>query len=235
MVMQRYVSAPARSLILLSLLCLINLLPARAQEYQKVRVMLNLTPGYTWFQTDNPREIQTRGGTFAYDAGMKLTFFFQKNYAFSTGLFYMHTGGKISYADSVTLRLKEPMEIPGDTRIVYSVNYLNVPLGLRLHTVSFGYMRYYFEPGMDVLFNLSSRAGVPAYFDGKETCKDDINFFNLGFHAEAGFEYSIGGSTAITGGLSYMRGLLDITKDAAGKPEDKLIFNTLALKAGIIF
>ncbi len=211
------------------------LLPAKAQEYQKVRIMLNLTPGYTWLQTDNPRDLQTRGGTFAYDAGMKLTFFFQKNYAFSTGIFYLHTGGKISYNDSVTLMLKEPMDIPPDTRIKYSVNYVGIPLGLRLHTVSFGYMRYFFEPGIDLMFSVNPRAGVPAFFDGKETCNDDISLFNMAFHVEAGFEYSLGGGTALTGGLTYMRGLLDITKDAAGKPEDKLVFNTLAIKLGVIF
>ena len=233
--MQRSILSPGRFLTLVLFLSLTALTPGQAQDYQKVRVMLNLTPGYTWFQTDNPRDVQTRGGTFGYDAGMKITFFFQKNYAFSTGLFYMHTGGKISYYDSVTLMLTDPMEIPADTRIGYSINYLSVPLGLRLHTVSFGYMRYYFEPGMSFLFNLNPRAGVPAYFDGKETCKDDINFFNLDFYVEMGFEYSIGGSTALTGGLTYMRGLLDITSDAAGKPGDKLVFNTLALKIGVIF
>ncbi len=209
--------------------------PVNAQEYQNVRIMLNLTPGYTWFQTDNPRELQTRGGTFAYDAGMKLTFFFQKNYAFSTGIFYMHTGGKISYNDSVTLMLKEPMDIPPDTRIKYSINYIGIPMGLRLHTVSFGYMRYFFEPGIDFIFSVNPRAGVPAFFDGKEICNDEINFFNIAFHVEAGIEYSVGGGTALTGGLTYMRGLLDITKDAGSKPDDKLVFNTLAIKLGVIF
>ena len=233
--MQRSFMSLSRLFAAVLLLSLITRTTAGAQEYQKFRIMLNLTPGYTWFQTDNPREVKTLGGTFGYDAGMKLTFFFQKNYAFSTGLFYLHTGGKLSYHDSVTLMLRDPMEIPGDTRIIYSINYLSIPLGLRLHTVSFGYMRYYFEPGMDLLFNLSARAGVPSYFDGKEVCKDDIDFFNLGFYVEMGFEYSIGGTTALTGGLTYLRGLMDITNDTAGKPEDKLVFNTLALKIGIIF
>jgi hypothetical protein len=233
--MQRSVLPTIRSFIFPALFFLLTLLPAAAQDYQKFRIMLNLTPGYTWFQTDNPRDVQTRGGTFAYDAGMKLILFFQKNYAFSTGIFYLHTGGKISYSDSVTLMLKNPMEIPPDTRIKYSINYLDIPLGLRLHTVSFGYMRYFFEPGMDVMFSINPRAGVPAYFDGKETSKDDIDLFNIAFHVIVGFEYSVGGGTALTGGISYMRGLLDMTKDAAGKPNDKLVFNTLGLKLGVIF
>ena len=233
--MQRSVLSILKALSVPALFFLLTSLPAAAQDYQKIRIMLNLTPGYTWFQTDNPRDVKTRSGTFAYDAGMKLIFFFQKNYAFTTGLFYQHNGGKISYSDSVTLMLNDPMDITPNTRIKYSVNYLNIPLGLRLHTVSFGYMRYFFEPGLDMMFSVNPRAGVPAYFDGKEACNDEISLFNIAFHVEGGFEYSVGGGTALTGGLTYMRGLLDITKDAAGKPTDKLIFNTLGIKLGVIF
>jgi len=233
--MQRTTLLRIRTLSLFTFFFVTILLPGQAQDYQKVRIMLNLTPGYTWFQTDNPRELQAKGGTFGYDVGMKITLFFQKNYAFTTGLFYLHTGGKISYTDSVTLMLKSPLEIPGNTRIKYSINYFTIPLGLRLHTVTFGYMRYFFEPGMDLLFSVNPRAGVPAYFDGKETCSDEVNLFNLAFYVDLGFEYSVGGSTALTGGITYMRGLLDITKDAAGKPSDRLAFNTLGLKIGIIF
>jgi hypothetical protein len=208
---------------------------AQTQEYQKVRIALNLSPGYTWFQTDNPRDLQTEGGTFGYNTGMKIILFFQKNYAFTVGLFYMHTGGKIAYTDSVTLMLKDAMEIPGGTRIKYSINYINVPLGLRLHTVEFGYLRYYFEPGLNVLFNVNPRAGVPAFFDGKESCPDEISLFNIAFFVDMGVIYSLGGSTSLTGGITYMRGLIDMTSDAAGKPGDKLVFNSLGLKLGIIF
>ncbi len=226
---------PLRHAVLLLLLSLPPALSAQEHDYQKFRIMLNLTPSYTWFQTDSPREVVTRGGTLGYDVGMKTVFFFQKNYAFTTGLFYLHNGGKIAYADSVTLLLHDELRLPGGTKIVYGLNSLNIPLGLRLHTVAFGYMRYYFEPGMNLLFNLSSRAGIPSRFDGKENCKDEISLFNLGFYVELGFEYSLGGSTAVVGGLSYMRGLLDQTTDAAGKPADRLAFNSLGIKAGIIF
>ncbi|GEM_PF-2135358 len=210
-------------------------LTARGQDYQKFRIMFNLTPSYTWFQTNSPRAVRTEGGTLGYNAGIKTIIFFQKNYAFSTGLFYFHNGGKIAYTDSVTLLLNDELRIPGNTKIVYGFSSLNVPIGLRLHTVAFGYLRYYFEPGMNMLFNLSSRAGVPAYFDGKENASDEARLFNLSFYVETGVEYSLGGGTALTGSLSYMRGLFDQTSDAAGKPSDRLAFNSLGLTVGIIF
>jgi len=67
----------------------------------------------------------------------------------------------------------------------------------------------------------------------KNTINDEVNMFNMALNVGLGFEYDLGGNNAVTVGLIFKNGLMDITSNA--DIDDRCIMNTLKLKLGIVF
>jgi len=205
-------------------------------EAQGLRIMLDLTPQFSWFQTDMPMEVYTKGDVLGYNAGLQFDYFFSGNYAITSGIKIFHSGGKLAYADTVSVLLRNSeISVPGNTLLTYTSNYLNIPLGLHLQSVEIGYWRFYFDTGLNALFRLKANARIRGDVENKGSCNAEANVFNLALYARLGIIYFIGESTALTAGVSYMRGLLDITKNRVGKPADRMIFHAPGLRLGIIF
>ncbi len=217
----------------LVLLFLFSGMPAGAQG---LRILLDFTPQLNWFQSNNPARVHTKGSTFGYDAGLQFNYFFSENYAFVTGIKIFHTGGKLSYVDTVDLAVSNrSVTVPANTPVTYKNEYVHVPLGIHLESVEIGYLSFYFETGESMLFRFNTWVNVEGITDIRENGKEDINMFNLAYFARMGVMYSLGGKTALTGGVSYVHGLTDMTKDFGGGPEDRLIFHSLGLRMGIVF
>ncbi|HHJ10478.1 MAG TPA: hypothetical protein ENK25_06255 [Bacteroidetes bacterium] len=219
-----------------SVLVLLLLFPGVRTEAQGLRFILDFTPQLNWFQSNNPTRVHTQGSTFGYDAGLQFNYFFSQNYAFVTGIKIFHTGGKLSYMDTIDLAVSErTLTVPANTSVTYRNEYVHVPLGIHLESVEIGYLSFYFETGAGLLFHFNSWINVDGITDIKENGTEDINMFNLAYFARGGVMYSLGGKTAITGGVSYVHGLVDMTKDPGGGPKDRLIFHSLGLRLGIVF
>ncbi|MCD6200389.1 MAG: outer membrane beta-barrel protein [Bacteroidales bacterium] len=217
-------------LVLLFLFCGIR------TEAQGLRFMLDFTPQLNWFQSNNPARVHTKGSTFGYDVGLQFNYFFSQNYAFVTGIKIFHTGGRLSYADTIELAVSDrTLTVPANTPVTYRNEYVHLPLGIHLESVEIGYLSFYFETGASLLFRFNTWINVDGITDIKENGTEDINMFNLAYFARGGVMYSLGGKTAITGGVSYVHGLMDMTKDPGGGPEDRLIFHSLGLRLGIVF
>ncbi len=205
-------------------------------EAQDLRIMLDLTPQFSWFQTDMPMKVYTKGGVLGYNAGLQFDYFFSRNYAFTSGIKIFHSGGKLAYADTISVLLgNSRISVPGNTLLTYINDYLNIPVGLHLQSVEIGYWRFYFDTGLNALFCINANARIQGDIENKRSCHAEINVFNLALYARMGILYSIGGSTALTAGISYMHGLLDVTKNRVEEPPDRLTFHAPGLRLGIIF
>jgi hypothetical protein len=81
------------------------------------------------------------------------------------------------------------------------------------------------------MFNLNAKASSEdASFD-KEDIRESINLFNLGYHAGLGVEYTLGGSTALIGGLRWSSGLTDVTDNDRANIKT----NAISIHLGILF
>ncbi len=196
---------------------------------------ISVDPTITWFASDR-NTVETKGNRPGISYGLIMDHFFGEKYALSTGAGIYFIGGNLAYADTVSIQTRyDTVLIPAGTRLNYRINYVSVPLGLKLKTVEIGYKTFFVDLGIRALFRIKAKASTENNLLQKDDIKEEINFFNMAYFFGGGLEYSLGGNTAITGGLYYARTFLDITSDNIGKQSDYLNANILSLKIGVLF
>jgi hypothetical protein len=115
-----------------------------------------------------------RGG---FDIGFEMDYFFSENYAFSTGLSINNLGGKLKFHQPVEFRFRDAGETewtgPGDI-VIYRLQYLNIPLGMKFTTREIGYSTYYVKLGSTGHINTRSHADISALGIEGRTLEDEI-------------------------------------------------------------
>ena len=194
---------------------------------QKIRFTVIGEPQISWMIPDRD-DITREGANMGLNAGLGMDIFFAQNYAFSTGITLSNLGGKLSYKDS--LRYND-VRIPAGSIISYKIQYLSVPLGLKFKTNEIGYITYFANLGLNPMVRIKARASDTEAILEKDNILDEIKFFNINYFILMGVEYSLGGSTAIIGGLGYSSGFTDVTSRGI----DKININSLTIRIGILF
>src|SRR6185436_15972364 len=116
-----------------------------------------------------------------------------------------------------------PLNDSTNLTVVTSPNlqYVELPLTLKLKTNEIGYMTYFLQVGVAPGVNIRSRADVTTttQIDGKQPTtvketgidiKDNINNINLSMVISAGVEYNLSGNTNLLLALTFNNGFLDI-------------------------
>lgn len=167
---------------------------------------------------------------------MAVNYYFGQNYAFSTGLSYLKTGGVQSSTQEATFQFTNFQTIvsPGD-KAIYSLSYIIIPAGLRLRTNQIGYLSIFSDVGLDAGFLNRGTISIPAAGIENENGSKEIRKFHMGYHLHLGTEYSLGGSTLLTLGLGYESGFTDVTIDNTGQPADKSVIRLLRFRLGLFF
>jgi len=196
---------------------------------------ISAEPLISWFSDDNIA-IKTKGAHLGVKYGLTFDHFFDRNYAFTSGIYLTRLGGYLSFGDTVAIEGDyDSFLVPTGNSIHYAVQYINVPLGLKLKTTKIGYKTFFIDMGMNALFRLSSKISTDNPNISKLPANKEINLFNLAYYAGGGLEYSLGGNTSLLGGLYYTNTLLDLSTDLSGKPAGKTFARILSIKLGIIF
>ena len=217
----------------LIIILVFHLFPASSQ--QKTTFSIAVDPHISWFTSDN-RYIDTKGIKPGISFGLVVDNFFSEKYAFSTGLFMTYLGGNLSYSDTVQIGTSiDTITVPAGTILTYRLQYLTIPVALKLKTVEIGYKTYFVELGLKAMMRINSKATAPNNLLVKDKISDEIAFLNLAYSFGGGVEFSVGGNTSIIGGLYYTSTFLDITKDLYEKPKDYLRVSMISLRAGVLF
>jgi opacity protein-like surface antigen len=198
---------------------------------QDFRFIVFTDPHLSWLKPEM-RIIENAGIRGGFNVGFEMDNFFSENYAISTGLSIIGTGGKLKFNEPVTINFEGFSESvnPGDI-VNYKLQYLNIPLGLKFTTREIGYSTIYAKLGVSGHFNIRASADISSLGIEEESLKEEIEFFNLSYHIGAGVQYSLGGQTAVVVGLEYNHRFIDI----ASSPDYKALLNTISLKLGILF
>jgi hypothetical protein len=181
------------------------------------------------------------GAGVRFSAGLTGDFYFGKNYSFYTGLWYtvLRTGMKY---DSVGSKLAD------NGKSVYNLQYLQVPVALKLFTNEIGTdMKMYFVIGGTLGFKIDEKEKsweTSEFSSAEKPSKGNGHSFgDVGLLLGAGVEYQMGEATTLFFGLSYNRGLLDIASKKGpmwiGERDAsdfyKISTSLLSLEAGIKF
>jgi len=241
----------------ISLILLVGLFsPAWGQQSELgIRFGFQLSSTYTWMVNSSNR-INKAGGNWGAKAGLISEYFFTENYAFISGIgFSFNQGGNLVHESRGTYWagsdiFPAPDTLPAGVNLGYSIQYLEIPLGLKMRTREFGYIRYFMEPHFILGFRTQARGeiegtDIPDGFD-RIDIREDVNPVNVSVCVGGGIEYAISGTTTFIAGLNLQFGFVDVSRNLnlAVDPGDggnfraensKAVTNGVSIKLGIIF
>jgi opacity protein-like surface antigen len=202
---------------------------------QNIKFGVFADPLITWFASDT-KETVNKGSRPGFNFGVTFNRYFGKNYSFSTGVSLMNAGGRLTNTDTVSMVFTNftTKVAPGEP-MIYKIQYLNIPLGLKFESNQIGYTTIFTDIGLDAKVVLGGKVDIPSEEIKKETASNELKTFNFGYHLMAGIEYSLGGNTEMVFGLGYEHNFPDITKDNAGQPVDKIMQNIFRFRIGVNF
>lgn len=211
---------------------------ANARGEQKVSIGLMANPLVSWLRIDNG-DIEREKAKFGVEYGVMVDVNFTENYALSTGLSMTINGGSMSYLEGIMSSSTDTL----NTSTKLNIQYINLPLYLKLKTNEIGYITYYGEFGIINQIRIRGRAeaervGATDFDESINISKKDNSLgiraqpYNMGLHIGAGIEYSVGTRTKLQAGLFYNNGFVNIIKD---NDDDKIFINNFGLRIGVIF
>lgn len=204
-----------------------------------LRFGLFVQPGMSWIKSD-ANNVDAKGG-FSFGWGLAVDKIFQERYAFSTGFthrFYkMNTDYNLSFTDTAGVAH------PYIDAIDYKMQYIEIPLTLKLRTNEQGHMTYFGQIGGILGFPIKTRYDRMNGYDSSlnrdnEKAREFSKVLNVGLNIGAGVEFSLDDRTRLFGGLDFNQGFLNIIDDKkilGDNDERKITLGTISVKAGVFF
>jgi hypothetical protein len=216
-----------RKIMLVSLFLVIGL----TGEAQSLKIGIFADPMISWLSADS-RVAEADGVKFGIDGGLLLDKYFQKNYAFQTGISIGTQGGKILFTEDRPVMTYGTYDtLYAGTSLNYKINFITLPLGLKLKTNEIGYFSYFTRLGFTNQFSIGTRGTSSDGSLNKDPLEGEIFLYNLSYYFGIGMMYSISKDTALSIGLNYNNGFINLSKDDA----TKMFSRSVSLRLGIIF
>jgi hypothetical protein len=200
---------------------------------QNFRLGFQASPQLGWMKSGKS-EVVNNGSRIGIDYGLvaDLSFAEHPKYILNTGLLVSNQ------AFSSHFNYEKPFYINGYTfdnavDIDFRMNYIQVPLDIKLKTDQFYRFTFWGQFGLTNYFNLSATANSSDNQLNDESVNSSMSFYYLGMLMGAGADYDLGGSTSVCFGIQYSDGLTDFT--SIKNLNDKATFNSLKLVIGVMF
>lgn len=218
---------------------LLNLFAQSDEKPSVFRFGLKVAPSLTWLSPDktkfNNLKVSNGGVKFNFAYGLITEFRFAKNYSFLTGVEVTYLGGRINYDDAnkVNYRLNDSTALFLKSRD-YRLQYITVPLALKLKTNEIGYFTYFGQIGVDASFKIKGRANDDGTLFSRDTANvfslqgiahsesdvdilKQVNLFRIALNVGIGAEWNIAGNTSLLFAVNYNNGFTNLfynkTKD----------------------
>ena len=226
-----------------------------AQE--DIRFGFQLSPTFSWMNSSTNR-INPSGTNLGLKLGMIGEFYFRENYAFVSGIgFGFNHGGTLQHELGGRYWTKSELgsaldTLPAGVKLKYGIQYVEIPLGLKLRTREFGYLRYYIDPNITLGFKTQAKGkieGIGVGADGEDIAiRREVNAINLSWGIGGGIEYTLSENTSLIAGLGLQVGFTDATDDngtvfdprrnwpdSNPKEDSKGTVNALIIRLGVMF
>jgi hypothetical protein len=208
---------------------------------QKVRIGIIASPAISWFKGAD-KNVNSGKVRMGVEYGILLNINLaktQENYVLETGITGVVMGGNAVY-DSLVLSANPRILAANGVDARYKMQYLNIPISLKLKTNQIGYITYYGQLGFVPGFKVGARVDSDAL--GYENEKLDKNnetiitapLFAFGLNVGAGIEYALNDRTALILGVNFVNNFTNGIKLKA-EDKDKQVFKYVLLRAGIMF
>lgn len=198
--------------------------------YYGFRLGLTAHPTLGWVKPDVGKN---DGIALGFSYGLMGDFNFAENYSFATGLTITTINGK---STEINPGAFHPAGDPTllDYELRYRLQYVEVPLTIKLKTNKIGDLRWYGQFGLSNDFNIgakqnASQAGTKIA-DGKNI-SDYTRFYRAGLIVGAGGEYDLDDRTSLAIGLTFNNGFTNIIKDGDRKAKNHFV----GINIGVFF
>ena len=195
---------------------------------QDFRFGFQVSPNRTWINSSD-NTINATGGNTGLKLGVVGEFYFDERYAVTAGLgFAFNQGGTLKHDRGgnffIESDLSNPLlnegdkPLPDGVELTYKIQYVEIPVGLKMRTDEMGYFRYFAEiPIFPTAVRTQARGNIEGTGISVEDLdiNKDVTFFSFSWGLGAGVEYSISSNTAIVAGLYFQNQLIDFTDNSA--------------------
>ena len=225
-----------------------------ATSSEGVRFGLKLSPNMGIVKPET-KGIEGNGTGLGYTFGLMTEFPIgtNGNYRFATGLNLNNLTGKwkeefkyVASADAASAILTKELET--DVKL----QYVELPLTIKLMTNEIGYLRYFAVVGAGNAFNIRAKSDqVVAKVDGTRAdgqpivttftdesdvdVQSNIALYKASLIVGAGAEYNFSGSTSLLLGLTYNNGFTNILDYKVGDEKAKAKAHYFELTLGVFF
>ncbi len=214
---------------------MIALLPAKMLFAQDYRYGAYATPVISWFKTD-VEEVKNQGARAGFVFGISAERHLTDNWHFSSGLALTNSSARLKSINPTYFRFPSHTSVvAAGEPVIYRIQYISVPVGIKIKTSEIGYLTYFAEFGLDPKVVIRGRADIPSIDVKGGNAMDEIRRFNIGYHLNGGVDYSTDGNISLILGLGYESNIFDITKDNDGQETDRTIQKLLKFIFGINF
>lgn len=218
-----------------------------------LRFGFQMSPSFSWMRTNDVR-INRSGTNLGMKLGMLTEYYFRDNYAFSTGIgFAFNHGGTLlfDYGGSYWTRsnLSPALDtLPDGVKLKYNLQFVEIPLMVKMRTSGSGNFSYFLEPGITLGFRTQARGSITGRGVGDEAQKldirRDVNGLNMAWGITGGTEYALSASTSLVAGFGFQIGFADVTDDRGTifdpqrgdqRENSKGAVSAMTLKLGLMF
>jgi hypothetical protein len=214
---------------------IISLIPARILVAQDYRYGVYVAPVISWFKTD-VEEVKNQGARAGFNFSISAERHLTDNWHFTSGLAFINASARLTSTIPSYFRFPTYTSIvaAGDP-VIYRLQYISMPVGIKIKTSEIGYLTYFAEFGLDPKIVIRGRADIPSINIKGENAMTEIRRFNFGYHLTGGADFSIDGNTSLILGISFESNIFDITKEYDSQKTDRTIHNLLKFIFGINF
>ncbi len=214
--------------------------PNYGDDFQKIRIGIYGDFGLSYLKP-KANDYVSDGIRGSYSYGLVVDDNFTRNYTFSTGVRFSSYGGKLMFNDTIPAQ--------GSTLLKYRVNYLEIPLALKLKTNEMGYFKPFVQIGLNNGFRLSATtdneftatgASSPTITENVDAV-DLTSFYRLSLEFGIGSEFSISQSLSAFAILTFQNGLTNSLTGTnwdwteSKETKNSAMFKKFALTVGLLF
>ncbi|MGA9648233.1 porin family protein [Pedobacter sp.] len=195
------------------------------------RLGLTATPTVGWIK---PEQGKTEGIGLGFSYGLIGDFNFAPNYSFSTALTITTINGKSTEINVNPYHMSSSNTNPVGYDLKYRMQYIELPLTIKLKTLKTDGRRFYGQFGLSNGFNISAKQNAVrngAQVGDNQNISDYSRFYRAGLIIGGGGEFDVSGNTSIMAGLTFNNGFTNIVKDNSRNVKN----HYLALNFGFFF
>lgn len=225
------------------ILCIfsVSLNQLSAQEF---RFGLTASPVFSWLKIDG-ESFSNDGSRVGFQYGLLFdqTIGDVERYAFSSGFIINLTGGAYSYPD---LTAVDTTTITTEESLIARVQYIEIPLTIKLRTNEINYLTYYGMFGVTPGFNIKARGEYTSTPDPLLLSNTDLNLredgnpdelkynlINMSLTLGAGLEYAMTENTAIVAGIFFQNGFSNVIQDKFD--DNAMRLKQIGIRLGVLF